>query len=67
MESHSLLNAHFGIHVVGKPRQAAVEGQCLDPVSRVDPDSYRGCCQRLPEFKEDGQQAFLLREQSLIY
>lgn len=31
--------AGFGIHVVGKLRQAAVRGQCLELLMGVDPDA----------------------------
>lgn len=42
----------FGIHVVGKPRQTAVGGQCLEPLTGLHPDIYRGCCLRHPVIRD---------------
>jgi hypothetical protein len=57
----------FGIHVVGKLRQAAIGSLRLEPLTEVYPDTYRGCCQRQQVIRELTQQPFFLREQSLIY
>lgn len=53
-----LAKTSFGIHVVGKLRQAATGRQCLEPLTGVDPDTYRGCYQRQPVIREDTQQTF---------
>ena len=46
----------FGIHMVGKQRQAATGGQCLEPWTRVDSGKDRG--QRQSD-REAAQQPFL--------
>lgn len=40
-----------GIHMVGKQREEAVGDQCLDLMTGVDPDVYRGCYQKHPAFR----------------
>lgn len=44
----------FGI-CVGKLRQEAVGGQCLELLTGVDPDAYRGGRQRQPAMREAAQ------------
>ena len=46
------------IHVVGKLRQAAVGDQCLELLIGVDPDTYRGCCQRQLAIRDVTQPGF---------
>jgi hypothetical protein len=35
------------------------QGQCLEPLTGVDPDTHRGCCQWQPAIREVTQQTFL--------
>jgi hypothetical protein len=52
----------FGIHMVGKLRQAAIGSQCLELLTGgggVDPVMYRACCLRQPVIREVTQQTFL--------
>lgn len=50
-----LLMTSFDIQVVGKLRQAAIEGWCLEPLIEMDPDTCRGCCQSHPMIRETAQ------------
>lgn len=36
----------FVIYVIGKPRQPLGDHQCLELLTRVDPDTYRNCWQK---------------------
>jgi hypothetical protein len=53
-----VLKISFGIHVVGKLRQATVGGQCLKLLRGVDADIYMGYCTRQAVKKEVTHQTF---------
>jgi hypothetical protein len=45
----------FDIYVIDKQGQAGIGDQCLELLTRVDLDTYRGYCQRQPVIREAAQ------------